>query len=67
MAIRMGGDINKLLFISVKDAGGTNTVFTFHKNKSNKARQLVTLLPIMLEHKYGAQIWTWLMGNAKVK
>jgi hypothetical protein len=67
MAIRTGEDVEKALFISVEDAGGTSAVFTFHKNNSDEARQLVTSLPIMLERQYGARIWTWFTEDAKAE
>jgi hypothetical protein len=51
----------------VEDAGDTSAIFTFHKNNADKARQLVTSLPIVLKMKYGARIWTWFTEDAKAK
>ena len=68
MGIRTSTDIDKAVFISVEDAGGTSAIFTFHKNNADEARQLVMWsLPIVLEMKYGARIWTWFMEDAKAK
>jgi hypothetical protein len=67
MGIRTSTDQDKAVFISVEDAGGTSAVFTFHKNNADEARQLVTSLPIVLEMKYGARIWTWFTEDAKAE
>jgi hypothetical protein len=67
MGIRTSTDIDKAVFISVEDAGGTSAIFTFHKNNADEARQLVTSLPIVLEMKYGARIWTWFTEDAKAE
>ena len=67
MGIRISTGEDKSVFISVKDAGGTSAVFTFHKNNADEARQLVTALPIVLEMKYGPIIWTWFTEDAKAE
>jgi hypothetical protein len=67
MGIITSTDEEKSVFISVEDASGTSAVFTFHKNNSDEARQLVSALPIVLEMKYGPRIWTWFTEDAKAK
>jgi hypothetical protein len=67
MGIRTTTEEDKSVFISVEAAGGTSAVFTFHKNNSDEARQLVTALPIVLEMKYGPRIWTWFTEDAKAE
>jgi hypothetical protein len=67
MGIRTSMDDDKSVFIPVKDAGNISAVFTFHKKNLDKARQLVTALPIVLEMKYGPRIWTWFTEDAKAE
>lgn len=67
MGIGTSTNEDKAVFILVEDTGGTSAVFTFHKNNLDEAHQLVTSLPIVLERKYGARIWTWSMEDAKAE
>jgi hypothetical protein len=55
------------LFTLVKDNGGTCATFTFHKKMDEEAQHMVTGLPIMLHHLYGARVWSWLTDEVKAE
>jgi hypothetical protein len=67
MGMRSSEDEDKTLFISAEDDGGTRVTFTFHKRFEDEARHMVTVLPIMLQHLYGARVWSWFTEEAKAE
>ena len=67
MGMRSSEDVEKTLFMSAEDDGGTRVTFTFHKRFEDEARHMVTVLPIMLQHLYGARVWSWFTEEAKAE
>jgi hypothetical protein len=67
MGMRSSEDPERTLFTSVEDDGGTRATFTFHKRFDEEARHMVTVLPIMLHHLYGARVWSWFTDEAKAE
>eukprot|EP00978_Attheya_sp_CCMP212_P005014 scaffold11078_cov48-Attheya_sp.AAC.2 len=67
MGMRSSKDVEKTLFMSAEDDRGTRVTFTFHKHFEDEARHMVTVLPIMLQHLYGARIWSWFTEEAKAE
>jgi hypothetical protein len=54
----------KLLFLHVEQDYDQTTIF-FHSRFDTEARQLVPLLPLILEQQYGPRAWNWFYDLAK--
>jgi hypothetical protein len=67
MGMRSSEAPDSALFTSVEDDGGTRATFTFHKRFEEEARHMVTVLPIMLHHLFGARVWSWFTDEAKAE
>lgn len=68
MLIRHPDDATKTLFIAVSDSAYTTT-FLFRTNErvSLMARNLVPVISVVMEAKYGPAAWNWFTEDAKIR
>jgi hypothetical protein len=61
---RSAKEPEKLLFLHVEQDYEQTQIF-FHSRFDTEARQLVPLLPLILEQQYGPRAWNWFYDTAK--
>ena len=65
MGLKSTEDNNMNLFRSVdQNTEIGRVVFVVNQKVETEAREVITVLPLILEKKYGGRIWTWFMKEA---